>query len=134
MSASSTCPNLLVGGCAAAIAVDASVCSGDHLSMSVPEETRVRLSRWCTARIPATERRGRQIGYTIQGDEVTIVDRRAPAFPELGTAWSTRPLAQLRGGDPEAGCWSLYRPAGADRWQRVATGHDPVELLEQVRD
>ena len=101
--------------------------------MSVPEETRVRLSRWCTARISATERRQRQIGYTIHGDDVTIVDRRAPTFPELGSAWSTTPLARLRG-DPESGSWSLYRPAGEDRWQRVATGTDPVALLEQVRD
>lgn len=102
--------------------------------MSVPEETRVRLSRWCTARIPATERPQRQIGYTIHGDEVTIIDRRAPTYPELGTAWSTTPLARLRGSDPESGSWSLYRPAGEHRWQRVATGTDPVALLDQVRD
>jgi hypothetical protein len=101
--------------------------------MSVPEQTRVRLSQWCTARIPAQERRQRQIGYTIQGDDVTIVDRRAPAYPELGTAWSTTPLARLRADDPGAGDWTLYRPAGEDRWQPVTTGTDPVDLLQQVQ-
>src|SRR5690242_17527624 len=98
----------------------------------VPEETRHQLSLWCSAQVPAEERRQRQIGYTIQGDDVTIVDRRAPAYPELGTAWSTTPLARLRADDPEAGDWTLYRPAGEDRWRRVTTGADPVDLLEQA--
>ncbi|HZG90230.1 MAG TPA: hypothetical protein VEZ42_08450 [Pseudonocardia sp.] len=102
--------------------------------MSVTEDVRARLSAWCTARIPDAERRTRQIGYTIQGDEVTIVDRRAPTYPELVTAWSTTPLARLRDADPQPGAWTLYRPSAGDGWEQVATGEDPLTLLEQVRD
>src|SRR5689334_18748562 len=102
MSSTSTWPNRLTDDDALLMAVDGSRPNGDHACMAVPEQTRVRLSQWCTTRIPAEERRQRQIGYTIQGDDVTIVDRRAPAYPELGTAWSTTPLARLRADDPEA--------------------------------
>lgn len=103
-------------------------------TMSVTEEIRGRLSAWCTARIPDAERRTRQIGYTTQGDEITIIDRRAPSYPELGTAWSTTALALVRNDDPQPGAWTLYRPSGDDGWERVATGADPLALLEQVRD
>jgi hypothetical protein len=102
--------------------------------MAVPEETRIRLSRWCAARIPDAEREQRQIGYTIHGREVTIVDRRPPPYPELGAEWSAVPIAQLRRDDPEDGSWSLYRPAEGGSWQYEATGDDPLVLLDRVRD
>lgn len=97
----------------------------------VPEEIRHRLSQWCTARIPDAERRQRQIGYTISGDEVTILDRRAPTYPELHTAWSSTPVALLRA---ENEAWTLYRPVGDDEWQPVASGTDPLALLDDARD
>lgn len=102
--------------------------------MTVPEEIRARLSRWCTDRIPDAERDQHQIGYTTQGDEVTILDRRPPAYPELNTAWSSTPLARLRYGDPAAGTWTLYRPVGERGWQREAVGDDPLALLDAVRE
>lgn len=106
--------------------------------MAVPEEIRIRLSRWCTACVPDAERAQRQIGYTIQGDEVTIVARRPPTYPELDAAWSSTPLAQLRRSDPEPGLWSLYRPAGPGgdghgSWQREGPpANDPVALLDRI--
>ena len=100
--------------------------------VAVPEEIRIRLLHWCTERIPAGERRDRQIGYTIAGDEVTIIDRHAPTYPELSSSWTTTPVARLRAGDPEPGSWSLYRPSGESGWARVASGADPLELLAQV--
>jgi hypothetical protein len=103
--------------------------------MPVPEEVRARLSRWCTDSIPDAERAHRQIGYTIHGDEVTIVDRRPPTYPELGAAWTSTPLAQLRRDDPEPGRWSLYRPAGdgPGSWERTGRpAEDPVTLLDRV--
>jgi hypothetical protein len=100
----------------------------------VPEETRHKLSQWCTAQVPPEERAHRQIGYTIHGDDVTIVDRRAPTYPELQTAWSTTALARLRAGDPRGGSWSLYRAVGDDGWQHVSTGPDPLALLEHERE
>jgi len=97
----------------------------------VPEEIRHRLSQWCTARIPDEERRQRRIGYTISGDEVTILDRRAPTYPELNTAWSSTPVALLRA---EHEAWTLYRPVGDDRWEKDSSGPDPLALLDDARD
>jgi hypothetical protein len=102
-------------------------------SVAVPEETRHQLSLWCTAQVPAEQRGQRRIGYTIHGDEVTIVDRRAPTYPELQTAWSTTPVARLRIGDPQGSSWSLYRPAD-DGWRRVSSGADPLALLQAERE
>ena len=99
--------------------------------MVVPEEIRHRLSQWCTARIPDEERRQRQIGYTISGDEVTILDRRAPSYPELDTAWSSTAVALLRA---ENAAWTLYRPVGDDGWEKEASGPDPLALLDDARD
>jgi len=98
--------------------------------MAVPEEIRTRLSQWCAARVPAGERDQHQIAYTIHGDAITIFDRRPPAYPELGPAWSATPLARLVRVDDE---WQLERPAGRGEWRPDATGSDPIELLEQVR-
>jgi hypothetical protein len=100
----------------------------------VSEEIRSRLSRWCVDRVPEAERARRQIGYTIHGDRVTIVDRRPPVYAELGAAWSSTALAQLRADDPEPGRWSLYRPAGPEEsWERVgAPARDPIALLDDV--
>jgi hypothetical protein len=98
--------------------------------MAVPDETRTRLSQWCAARVPDDERDQWQVGYTIQGDEVTIVERRPPAYPELGAAWSATPVAQLRLDDE--GGWALYRPVGESGWRREASGPDPIALLDQV--
>ncbi|MHA6623836.1 DUF3024 domain-containing protein [Pseudonocardia sichuanensis] len=97
--------------------------------MAVPEEIRTRLSRWCAGRIPESERAQRQIAYTIQGDEVTILERRPPAYPELGSAWSATPMARLR--RRESG-WLLDRPVGPGEWQHDADGSDPIELLDRV--
>jgi hypothetical protein len=98
-------------------------------SMAVPEEIRTRLSRWCATRVPEAEREQRQIGYTIHGDEVTIVDRRAPAHPELGSAWSRTPMARLR---RCADGWLLDRPVGTREWRHDADGSDPIALLDRV--
>jgi hypothetical protein len=97
--------------------------------MAVPEEIRTRLSQWCAARIPAAERDHRQIAYTIHGDAITILERRPPAYPELGPAWSATPMARLLR-RPDG--WWLERPARRGGWQHDATGTDPITLLERV--
>jgi hypothetical protein len=97
--------------------------------MAVPEEIRTRLSQWCASRVPDAEREQLQIGYTIQGDDVTILERRRPAYPELGSAWSSRPVARLR---RQNDGWLLDRPVGTDGWRCDAGGSDPIALLERV--
>lgn len=99
--------------------------------MAVPEEIRLRLSRWCAERIPEPEREHRRIGYTITGDDVTISDRRAPRFPELGAEWTSTPLARLHRNEATGG-WTLLRASGDGGWRTDGTGDDPITLLEQV--
>lgn len=98
--------------------------------MPVPEQVRQDLSRWCAERIPEAERERRRVGFTIQGADVTIADRRAPTFPELGAEWTTTPLARLRALD--GGVWELHRPGRRGDWSVVDSGPDPLELLERV--
>lgn len=103
--------------------------------MALPEDARSRLSHrltlWCSTRVPAPDRSRRQIGYTLHGNEITIVDRRAPLYPELEIAWSTVPLVRLRLED--AGAWTLYQWAGrTEAWQRTGDpGDDPIALLDR---
>jgi hypothetical protein len=107
----------------------------DHRRV-VPEEFQSVLGRWCAGRVPDDRRDELQIGYTIQGDEVTIVERHPPKYPELGHAWTSTPVCQLRYGDPEPGLWSLYLPTGADDWQRadrVPPADRPEALLDAVQ-
>jgi hypothetical protein len=99
-------------------------------SMSVGDEIRTRLSEWCAARVPEAEREQRQVAYTIQGDDVTIVERRPPAYPELGPAWSSVPVARLR--REHGGTWTLLRPVAGGDWRRASAGADPIALLDEA--
>ncbi len=99
--------------------------------MSVPEQVRHALSRWCAERIPEAERERHRVGYTIQGPDVTILDRRAPTYPELGAEWTSTPLARLRL-DP-GGRWSLLRPGTHGGWVEEDSGPDPLVLLARVQ-
>lgn len=96
--------------------------------MGPSEEIRHALTQWCTARIPEGERGHRQIGYTVQGAEVTISDRRAPAHPGLDAGWTSTPLARLQ--LAESGRWALYRPVRDGGWAHTSDGDDPIALLQ----
>ena len=106
--------------------------------MGVPEQVRTQLATWCTEQVPDGESDRRRIAYTTAGSTVTILDRRPPAFPELGAAWSSTALAQLRADDPDPGSWTLYRvadPGSGQRWQPAGPPDtDPFVLLAQVAD
>src|SRR4051794_41636660 len=85
------------------------------MSMSLPEDARHRLSQWCAAQVTGAERRRRQVGYTVHGDVVTVAERRAPRYPELGTSWTTRPLLRVRLRGPGAGRGGAPPPGGGGR-------------------
>jgi hypothetical protein len=104
------------------------------MSMSLSEDARHRLSQWCAAQVTGAERRRRQVGYTVHGHTVTVAERRAPRYPELGTAWTSRPLLRLRLEDPAAGRWVAYRPGDDERtWEPSGrSGDDVVELLSDT--
>jgi hypothetical protein len=98
--------------------------------MAVPEEIRTRLSEWCATRVPDSARGQRQVAYTIHGDQVTILERTPPAYPELGPAWSATPVVRLQ--RRRENDWVLERPVGEDEWRRESSGPDPIALLDQV--
>jgi len=102
--------------------------------MAVSEEFRARLSDWCATCVPDGERDRRRVGYTTVGQNVTILDRRPPPFPELGAVWSSTPLAQLRE-DAGSGRWVLYIPTrDGERWERQQpAADDPLVLLDRIR-
>ncbi|MEU6700019.1 hypothetical protein [Pseudonocardia sp. NPDC046786] len=106
--------------------------------MGVPKQVREQLAAWCAGLVPEPQRERRRIGYTTAGGTVTILDRRPPAFPELGAAWSSTSLARLRADDPEPGRWTLYLPAdpaSGERWERAQPpADDPFVLLDRVAD
>lgn len=103
--------------------------------MAVSEDFPERLAAWCREHVPVAEREHRRLGWAINGDDVQISAREAPAFPELSAAWTTTPLARLRQHDPQPGQWSLYRPTGEDGWERFGEpAGDPFELLDRVTD
>ena len=98
--------------------------------MGVSDEIRTRLSQWCAARVPESEREHWQVAYTIQGDDVTIVERRPPTFPELGHAWSAVPVVRLHQEDD--GTWRLSWPTEGGDWRLGAGGPDPIALLDDA--
>ncbi|GAA4541653.1 hypothetical protein [Pseudonocardia xishanensis] len=99
--------------------------------MAVPAEIRTRVTDWCAQCLPAEERERRRIAFTAVGDTLTILDRRPPAFPELGAVWSSVPLARLRA---EQDRWVLFVPSvGGERWERrEPAAADPLELLARI--
>lgn len=103
--------------------------------MPILKEYQVLFSRWCADRVPGHARANLQIGYSIHGDLVTFVERRPPRFPELNSAWTSSPIAQLRYNDPEQGLWQIYRPVG-DGWKRYdhPPANTPEPLLAEIVD
>lgn len=101
--------------------------------MPVGKETQELLSRWCVERVPAHARSRLQVAYTIHNDQVTIVERHPPTFPELSSEWSTTRVAQLRHDDPEPGLWQIYalRDGSWRRYQRPPSA-SPAELLDEI--
>jgi hypothetical protein len=97
--------------------------------MAVSREHQALFGRWCAERVPADERGRLQVGYSIRGDQVTIVRRRPPRYPELGAAWSIARIAQLRHNEPAKGLWRLYTPT-EDGWERA--DHEPADVPEPL--
>ena len=94
--------------------------------MSVPEDERSAIAAWCAARVSAAKRPRWRLGWAVQGDDVTLAERRAPEPPDV--RWSSTPLARLsRDGD---GRWTLHRPGPGGTWRATTCGPDPVALLE----
>jgi hypothetical protein len=77
-----------------------------------------QIRRWCQQRIPASLEDEIQVEHRVRGRTVTIVERRPPWSPALGSEWTTMPIAQLRYAPPPpaGGRWRLYWADRNHRW------------------
>jgi hypothetical protein len=100
----------------------------------VPDEHRALVRRWCAARIPEDQRDQMRISYSERAGRITLSARRAPVFPELGTGWTTEPIAQLRL-LPDEERWILLWPDSGGRWHRYpdeTKASTPAPLLDII--
>jgi Protein of unknown function (DUF3024) len=71
---------------------------------------------YCNSRVPEDLRDQVRIECGRRGKSVTIVERRPPWHPDMGTEWTTSRVAQLRY-DDSARTWSLYCADRNGRWR-----------------
>jgi hypothetical protein len=108
--------------------------------MALPELVRrgaeAKVGAFCTRDTPEHVRDQIRLEFTVRGDAITIVERRAPWKEDLGPEWSSQPIAQMRF---DAGTlrWSLWWPEWDNRWHRY-DGLDPAPdidvLLRELRE
>lgn len=100
---------------------------------SVPEFALRQVERWCAKKVPARLRDEIRVECKRRGRSLTIVERRAPMSPELGSDWSEQKVAQLRLGEDDE--WSVLWADRNGRWRTYPdaprAGH-PVPLLEEI--
>lgn len=106
--------------------------------MAVPELTRAvavrEVAAFLDGRVPAHAAHRVRLEFSVRGNAITLVERRAPWRPELGPEWSSLKVAQLRY-DAGVGAWSLYWRDRNERWHpyRFATAsRDVGPLLDEI--
>ncbi|MFI4991550.1 MAG: DUF3024 domain-containing protein [Solirubrobacterales bacterium] len=70
---------------------------------------------FCESRVPEEHRDELRLECSHRGNSITIVERRPPWNPEIGAAWTSMKVAQLRY-DKAAGQWLLYCSDSGERW------------------
>ncbi|KAF0957432.1 DUF3024 domain-containing protein [Rhodococcus sp. T7] len=73
----------------------------------LPELDIARVQRWCGARVPEHARHEVRLECEIAARHLTIVERRAPWCDDVGTEWTSMPIARLRY-TKATKTWSLY--------------------------
>jgi hypothetical protein len=99
----------------------------------IPEFQQRQIERWCERHVPAHLRDEIRIECRRRGGAVTILERRAPWSPELGTDWTESRIAQLR--YDSDGLWSVYWADSNGRWLThpdVPQAKTPIPLLEEI--
>lgn len=79
------------------------------------DEAMPAVQTYCESRVPPDLRNEIRIECTRRGSSITILERRPPWKPDLGTEWSETTVAQLRY-EHSAGGWSLYCADSRGRW------------------
>lgn len=76
--------------------------------MALPELDVARVRRWCAARVPEHARDQVRVECDVAPRHLTVVERRAPWCEDLGSEWTSRPVARL-GYTAANRTWTLYR-------------------------
>jgi hypothetical protein len=82
--------------------------------MTNGKEALAEVTRFCEQRTPADLRDQLRLECSARGSTITIVERRAPWNPALGTDWSASAIGQLR--RDADGTWSLHWRSSDERW------------------
>ncbi len=95
--------------------------------MRPPESDLLRVRGYCEQRIPEELREQMVLEVDVEGNTVTIVERR-PYWRDPSMGWSSLPIAQLR---YRAAKWTLHWQDSSEEWHRY-TYLEPTEDIEAV--
>jgi hypothetical protein len=101
--------------------------------MTNGKEALAEVTRFCEQRTPADLRDQLRLECSARGSTITIVERRAPWNPALGTDWSASAIGQLR--RDAGGTWSLHWRSSDERWhlyEDVKPSRDIQPLLAEI--
>ena len=86
--------------------------------MALPEFTRAltekRLTDFCNAKVPVHVRGQLRIAFEIKGNDVTIIEERAP-WRQGMTGWTRMPIAKLKYAE-NTNKWKLYCADRNGKW------------------
>src|SRR5690242_12166020 len=92
------------------------------------------IESWCERRVPAHVRDQVRVEAIVDGNRITIVERRPPLLDEFGPEWITVPVARLRYVHKDRQ-WRLRWCDRNERWHRydsIEPTPDVFVLLEEV--
>jgi hypothetical protein len=95
-----------------------------------------QIAIFCENFVPGEDRDSVRLEHGIQGDHITIVERRPPWSELVGPDWTSLNVAQLRY-DERSRTWSLYACDRDDRWFLyidVAPAADIGPLLAEIAE
>jgi hypothetical protein len=81
------------------------------------DEAMREVEAYSESRVPQDLQDELRIECTRRGSSITILERRPPWKPDLGSQWSETKVAQLRY-EESAGTWSLHCSDSGGRWHR----------------
>lgn len=100
----------------------------------IPELDLARIQRYCAGRIPARVAHLVRLEIDVKGRSVTILECRPPWSPDMGSEWTSFPIARLRFIASRSE-WTLYwrdRHSRFHRYLRIDPSPDVDTLLAEI--
>ena len=102
--------------------------------VAIPELVRrgavKKVEAYCDARVPKAARDQVRVEVGVRASALTIVERRPPWSGEIGSEWTTSPIAQLRY-DEATAMWTVYWADRNGRWLRYPDA-EPAASIEML--